>query len=109
MQIITGPTFAAGTAISNVLSIGVADPLLIITPPEWTSPANLLCLYSPDSTNFYPLWQNGRLWEVICPPNAAIVLQNRMWPKGSYIRFISGFVGNPINQGEERIFKIIAD
>ena len=108
-MIIDGPTFLAGTAISNVLSLGAQEPRLLITPQEWTTPANLLCLFSPDSTNFYPLYMEGKLWEVACPPNAALILAPYVWPKNCFVRLISGFVGEEIEQEEQREFKVIVD
>jgi hypothetical protein len=106
MAIVIGPTFTAGTAISNVISVTNADPYLIITPPVWT-PANLSFLISPDSTNFYPLYIGGKLWELACPPNAALSLATTTWPKGIFLRFLSGVIDAPIIQTEERVFKVV--
>jgi hypothetical protein len=108
MGTITG-TFNAGTAISNVINIGTAQPLVLIMPDGWTQPANLKCIYSPDSTNFYQLYHSGKEWMAPCVPNSAWVLELNAWPKGSYIRLLSVFGGEPVNQEEERVFKIITD
>jgi hypothetical protein len=109
MQIIDGPVFTAGTSVSNVVSLGNYSPYIILTPAAWTAPANLMALYSPDSTNFYPLFVDNKLWEVMCPAGAAVMIVSSRWPKGSFLRFVSSFVGNPVIQTATRNFKILAD
>jgi hypothetical protein len=108
MAIVTG-TFNAGTPISNVIDIGNAQPLVLIMPDDWTQPANLKCLYSPDSTNFYQLYHSGKEWIAPCVPKSAWVLETNLWPKASFIRLVSVFGGQEVNQEEERVFQIITN
>jgi len=109
MVLISGPVFDAGSAVSNVVSLGNATAYIILMPDDWTQPGNIKCAYSPDSTNFYQLYVSGKEWVSPCIPNAAMVIDNRMWPKGSFFRFTSTFGGEPVNQEAERVFKIVTE
>ena len=109
MQIRSGPFFTAGASVSDVLSLGMLKPLMIITPAAWTAPANLRFLYSPDNANFYPLCLENHVWEVQCLPNSAIKLSMRDWPTYSFFKFMSSFGGSEIPQLEERVFQMIGD
>ena len=108
MAVITG-TFDAGTAITNVVSIGNTQPLVLLMPDDWTAPANLKCLYSYDSTNWYQLYHSGKEWVAPCVPGTAWVLDVNLWPKASYIRLTSVFGGEPVNQEADRVFQIVTN
>lgn len=110
MPLATGPIFDAGSAISNVVSIGQSsDPFMIITPPEWT-PARLCFLISAEGDNFFPVYKGGLLLEIACIPNAAMMLDTLIWPGTFYIRFVSGMIGmieTPVLQEQRREFKLM--
>src|SRR3982750_1587281 len=103
-----GPTFAAGATVSDVISLGgPAEPSILITPPNWTI-ANLSFLVSDDNVTFYPLYKNGALWQLACPPGAALLLSgDTRWPKILYMKFVSGSPDKPIVQPELCAFKIL--
>lgn len=106
MQIRPGPVFDAGAAVSSVFSLGQLKPYFIITPLTWT-PANLLFLFSPESTNFYPIYKDGRPLGIGCIPNVAISVPSDMFPNGTYLRFVSGSINGEIPQLQTCEFKII--
>jgi len=108
MTIVTA-TFEAGTAVTNVVSIGNVQPLVLLMPDDWTQPANLKCLYSYDSTNWYLLYHGGKEWVAPCVPQSAWVLETNLWPKASYIRLLSVFGGEEVNQEAERVFQIVTN
>lgn len=108
MPIVTG-TILAGAPISNVIDIGNAQPLVLLMPDDWTHPANLKCLYSADSTNFYILYHSGKEWTAPCVPKSAWVLEPNLWPKASFIRLVSVFGGVEVNQEAERTFQIVTN
>jgi hypothetical protein len=102
---IDGPVFPAGAAVSTTVSLGPATPFIIISPENWAF-ANLSFLVSPDGTYFYPLYINGTLWQVACPPESALML-TMTWPKGIFVKFLSGTVDDPVIQPEECVFRIV--
>jgi len=108
MQIRSGPHFLAGTSVSEVMALDMLVPNVIITPANWTAPANIRMLYSPDNANFYPVYTANRRWEMLCIPNSAVKLIMTDWPTYSFIKFESYFVDHPIIQTEERWFQTIA-
>lgn len=108
MQIRSGPHFLAGTSVSEVMALDALAPNVIIAPADWTAPANVRMLYSPDNANFYPLYTANRRWEMLCVPGAAIKLLLTDWPTYSYIKFESYFVDRYVLQTEDRWFQVIA-
>jgi len=108
MQIRSGPHFAAGASVSDVMALDTLSPNVIITPANWTTPANVRMLYSPDNANFYPLYTANRRWEMLCIPNSAIKMIMTDWPTYSFFKFESFFGDRPIVQTEERWFQVVA-
>jgi hypothetical protein len=108
MQVKIGPVFQAGQYISDSFFLGQIDPFVIIAPDAWTGPANLRFLFSPDNITFYPVWAEQRAYEVICPAGAAIKLEKKDWPNGTYLKFVSSFGGANVAQTAQRTFKVIA-
>jgi hypothetical protein len=101
-----GPIISAGTAVSNVFPIANVTPYFLLTPAVWT-PANISLLISAEGDNFFPMYRGGKLWELACPPGVALLLDTLNWPKGIFMRFVSGTVEHPINQAADRAFKMI--
>jgi hypothetical protein len=46
------------------------------------------------------------LWQVACPPEAALMLTVE-WPKGIFVKFLSGTADDPVIQPEECVFRIV--
>jgi hypothetical protein len=103
-----GPTIPAGESFSDAVAIGGKQLFMIISPPDWT-PANLTFEVSTSSGAFFPLFFSGRLWEIACPPNAALLLNALAvaWPKGALIKFMSGTPDNPVVQEADRVFQLL--
>jgi hypothetical protein len=99
----------AGASVSTTLDIGSKNPFIIVTPAQWT-PANLTFEISIDGAIFYPLYIDGALVIVACPPKSAILLTaaSGNYPNGTLIRFISGTPDNQIPQLETRQFQVIS-
>ena len=108
MQIRSGPHFLAGQSVSEVMAIDMLVPNVILTPADWTTPANVRMLYSCDNANFYPLYIANKRWEMLCIPGSAIKLIMTDWPTGSFIKFESIFGDDYITQTEDRWFQIVA-
>lgn len=108
MPATSGPIIQAGKSFSSAVDIGSRELFMIISPPEWT-PANLTFEVSVAASPFHKLFYSGRLWEIACPPDAAILLTvlGTTWPKTAQIRFISGTPDNPIVQEADRVFQLL--
>jgi hypothetical protein len=106
MQVKVGPTIDAGQFISNVFSLGQLDPYFIIVPEEW-APANLLFQFSPDGTNFYPIYRDGRYVAVGCTPGVAISIGSDLFPNGTFLKFVSGYLDHTVIQPQTCVFKFI--
>jgi hypothetical protein len=105
--IAAGPTIAAGESLSNACDIGSNQPFMIITPPEWDY-ANLTFEVSVSTTPFYVLHFGGKLAEIACVPNAAVMLNvATFWPRGLKVKFRSGTPDNPIIQTQQRMFQLL--
>lgn len=108
VQVLNGPTIAAGASLSNALNVSNGVMFRLIMPSEWT-PALLTFQISHDGLNFYNVFDaDGK--ELARP----IVPQSIM-PFGHYvldihsIKLRSGTLRYPIDQQFTREFKIVVE
>ena len=102
-----GPVIPAGQAISGAYPIGAGQPLIVLMPDEWTTPANLKCAYSIDGIKFYQLYHSGKEWICPCIPGTAWVLETNLWPPNSFIKLMTVFGGEMVIQEADREIQIV--
>jgi len=100
-------TIPNGTALSNAVKLGGATLLGIEMSAAWTA-AGLTFQNSIDGTNFFDLY-DGAGAEVSLTVVAAhyVFLPPANWSGIVYLKVRSGTGGTPVNQGAERVLKLV--
>ena len=103
-----GVTIPNGAAISPAIDLRGAEPLAIQMPAAWTT-AGLSFEVSDDGTNFADLFNTSGEYTVTVAVDRAVALPNpNELSAFKYIKVRSGTTGTPVNQGADRLIKIIA-
>ena len=108
INVLIGPTIAAGTSLSNALNINAGLLYRIIMPALWT-PAKITFQLSQDGIDFYDAYGlNGK--EIVLQP-----IRNTIVTFGGYImqthsiKIRSGTTRVPVVQTLPRVFKLVID
>ena len=96
-----------GTALSGAFRLNGATLLGIEMSAAWTA-ANLTFQHSIDGTNFFDMY-DGAGAEVSLTVVAAhyVFLPPADWSGIVYLKVRSGTGGTPVNQGAERVLKLV--
>jgi len=100
-------TIANGAALSNAAKLNGATLLGIEMSAAWTA-ATLTFQHSINGTNFFDMY-DGSGTEVALTVVAAhyVFLPPANWSGIVYLKVRSGTGGTPVNQGAERILKLV--
>src|ERR1700757_3058981 len=106
LQIIDGPTIAAGESLSQGIDCSSGDIVRITVPQEFT-PANLTFQVSTDGNFYNDLFTSkGEEITVVAEPSTGIVIGEH-WAKSiNFIKFRSGSREHPVEQREDCKFAI---
>jgi hypothetical protein len=99
LQIVDGPTIAAGQSLSDGADCSAGDIVRLTIPQEFTD-ANLTFQISTDG-NFYNDLYDVKGSEVSIPakPDCAIVIRGEIWGKAiNFIKVRSGTRSHPVKQ-----------
>jgi hypothetical protein len=103
-----GATIANGAALSAAVDLRGFEPLAIQMPAAWTA-AGLSFEVSDDGVNFADLYNTSGEYTLTVAVDRAVALSNPNELSGfQFIKVRSGTTGTPVNQGADRIVKIIA-
>jgi hypothetical protein len=106
LQIINGPTIAAGQSLSDVLDCAGGTLVRITVPTEWSN-APLSFQVSTDNVYFNDLFlADGREVVVDCAAGRGIMLNPEMSASIAFIKFRSGTRDHPVVQTAERFFGV---
>jgi hypothetical protein len=109
MQVLIGPTIAAGQSLSNILNVSSGGIYRIIMPDKWTEAAPITFQLSYDGVKFYNVYdRNGGEIIMKC-------IQESVVPIGEYLFYIhsvkirSGTHREPIVQNEDAVFGVVLE
>jgi hypothetical protein len=103
-----GATVPNGGSLSPAVDLRGFQPLAIQMPAAWTA-ASITFEVSDDGTNFADLYNTSGEYSLTVAVDRAVALSNPNELSGfKYIKVRSGTSGTPVNQGADRIIKIIA-
>lgn len=102
-----GVTIANGTALSASVDLRGYRPLAIIMPAAWTA-AGLSFSVSSDDSAFANLYNTSGEYTLSVDASRAVALSEpNELSAFQFIKVRSGTAGTPVNQGADRIVKII--
>jgi hypothetical protein len=106
LDLIIGPTIAAGESESDVADCTGGYPVRLTIPPVWTS-AVLTFLISSDGDKYNNLHDfQGHEVSVNVTPGAAVLIPDIVSQAMAYFKVRSGTGQNPIAQEDRREFAI---
>lgn len=100
-------TIANGQSLSNAVDIGNKTLLGIVIPSSWTA-ANLTFQVSTDGITYNDVYDNlGTEKNVTAAASRYIIIDPVDFIGAKYIKVRSGTAASAVNQGAERIVKLI--
>lgn len=100
-------TIANGAALSGAVKLGGATLLGIEMPAAWTA-AGLTFQHSIDGTNFFDMYDSaGSEVTLVVVAAHYVFLPPANWSGIIYLKVRSGTGGTPVNQGAERVLKLV--
>jgi hypothetical protein len=100
-------TIPNGAALSNAAKLNGATLLGIEMPAAWTA-AGLTFQHSIDGTNFFDLYDAAGAGIAMTVVASHYVAPSFLaWQGVIYLKVRSGTSGTPVNQGAERILKLV--
>lgn len=107
VQIVNGPTIAAGQSVSNAVDCSAGKIIRITTPAEWNNYAPISFLVSTDNVFFSDLYKSDGLEFVLpCGKGRGIIVNQNDWWPGLWVKIRSGTHDAPIPQTAQREFAI---
>lgn len=110
-------TIASGAALSGSVQVqDVARPsalraLVGIQMPDGWTTASLTFDVSLDGSTFVPLYWDGSEYEIVAAGGAAassgVALEPSVFAGWAFVKVRSGTSGTPVNQGAERVLKLV--
>jgi hypothetical protein len=107
INVVEGPTIAAGESLSDGVDISAGTLLRITTPADWT-PANLTFQVSSDGLFFNDVYDvNGREVTIVCGAARGIVIDDiGAVLSAAHLKFRSGSSAHPVPQTASRVFAV---
>jgi hypothetical protein len=109
LQIIDGPTIAAGESLSDGIDCSAGEIVRITVPQEFTD-ANLTFQVSTDGNLYNDLFNDeGEEITITAQPDSGIVISGRWVRSIAFIKLRSGSRDHPVEQREACKFAIAVD
>jgi len=107
LSVLNGPTIAKGESLSDGIDVSAGQLVRITMPTDWTK-APLTFQFSSDGVFFNEMYGlDGfavAIKEVV--PGSGVIIPADIGKAISFVRFRSGYAGNPIAQEETRSFAV---
>lgn len=102
-----GATVPNGAALSEAIDLRGYEPLAVQMPAAWTA-AGLSFEVSDDGVNFADLYNTSGEYTLTVATDRAVALSTPNELSGfQFIKVRSGTTGTPVNQGADRLIKIL--
>jgi hypothetical protein len=106
LQVVDGPTIAAGQSLSDGIDCSAGEIVRITIPQEFTR-ANITFQVSSDGNFYNDLYNaNGEEIMIAAQPNSAVIIAERLARVVAFIKLRSGTRKNPVLQQVDCKFAI---
>jgi hypothetical protein len=111
LQVIDGPTIAAGESLSEGIDCTAGEIVRITVPQEYTEGGNMTFMVSSDGNLFNDLYDSsGREITLPVNPDTSIFVGDELWVRAiAFIKLRSGTRDHPVPQREACKFAIAVE